>query len=93
MEAATFVMTKVEEGLGGVEKQPENTEKYGGLDKGPATYGVVKQLRDNDMDLHSDQQVTPSFLLKKKEEKKRGGFSFLKLSDFPKKKKKKIRFV
>ena len=74
MEAATFVMTKVEEGLGGVEKQPENTEKYGGLDKGPATYGVVKQLRDNDMDLHSDQQVTHSFLFKKKGE----GIFFLK---------------
>lgn len=56
-DAATYVMNKVEEGLTGVEKQPENTEKYSSLEKGPATYGVVKQLRDNDMELHSNQQV------------------------------------
>ena len=57
VEAATLVMVRVTDGLGGVEKQPENTGKYSGLDKGPATYGVVKALRDNDMDLHSNQQV------------------------------------
>ena len=47
----------MKEGLVGVEKQPENAEKYSGLEKGPATYGVVKRARDNDMDLHSNQTV------------------------------------
>ena len=40
-----------------VETQPDSVEKYGALDKGPATYGVVKKLRDNDMELHSNKQV------------------------------------
>ncbi|KAL4237616.1 hypothetical protein ACF0H5_002330 [Mactra antiquata] len=51
------ILKKVKEGLSDVEKQPENTEKYSDLDKGPATYGVVKKLRDNDMDLHTDKQM------------------------------------
>lgn len=51
------ILKKVKEGLAGVEKQPENTEKYSSLDKGPATYGVVKKLRDNDMMLHTDKQM------------------------------------
>ena len=56
-DALAEVLGKSKEGLEGVEKQPENVEKYGGLEKGPATYGVVKRLRDNDMDLHTDQTV------------------------------------
>ena len=40
-----------------VETQPDSVEKYGALDKGPATYGVVKKLRDNDMELHTNKQV------------------------------------
>ena len=63
-EAAVLVFSKLEVGLADVEKQPANTEKYSGLDKGPATYGVVKQLRDNDMDLHSDQQVQSAAMLR-----------------------------
>ena len=51
------VLLKIKEGLEGVEKQSANVEKYSGLDKKPATYGVVKRLRDNDMELHTDQQV------------------------------------
>lgn len=51
------VVEKVKEGLEGVADQPATSEKYGGLDKSPATYGVVKRLRDNDMELHTDQQV------------------------------------
>lgn len=51
------IMAKIKEGLEGVEKQPASSEKYSGLDKGPATYGVVKRLRDNDMDLHTDKQM------------------------------------
>ena len=56
-DALDAVLLKVKEGLEGVEKQPANTEKYSGMDKKPATYGVVKRLRDNDMELHTDQQV------------------------------------
>ncbi|XP_050404936.1 uncharacterized protein LOC126820858 [Patella vulgata] len=56
-ESSEIILNKVKEGLEGIEKQPANTEKYGDLDKGPATYGVVKRLRDNDMDLHTDNQM------------------------------------
>ncbi|KAK3093794.1 hypothetical protein FSP39_020339 [Pinctada imbricata] len=51
------IVTKMKEGFNGVEKQPETSEKYSDLDKGPATYGVVKKLRDNDMELHTDKQM------------------------------------
>ena len=44
-------------GLTGVKEQKANTEKYTGMEKGPATYGVVKKLRDNDVDVHTNQQV------------------------------------
>ncbi|XP_071507896.1 uncharacterized protein [Diadema antillarum] len=56
-EASEFLMTKISEGIKGLENQPASSERYSGLDKGPATYGVVKQLRDNDMELHSNQQM------------------------------------
>ncbi|XP_052269389.1 uncharacterized protein LOC127870865 isoform X3 [Dreissena polymorpha] len=56
-ECFSEIIAKVKEGLAGVERQPENTEKYSSLDKGPATYGVVKKLRDNDMTLHTDKQM------------------------------------
>ena len=62
-EAADPILLKLKEGLGGVEKQPENMEKYSNLDKGPATYGVVKRLRDNDMELHTDNTVSLFFLM------------------------------
>ncbi|XP_071164390.1 uncharacterized protein [Mytilus edulis] len=51
------ITNKVKEGLEGVEKQPASSEKYSALDKGPGAYGVVKMLRDNDMDLHTDKQM------------------------------------
>ena len=51
------MLDKVKESFEKVETQPDSVEKYGGLDKGPATYGVVKKLRDNDMELHTDKQV------------------------------------
>ncbi|KAB7504067.1 hypothetical protein Anas_09508 [Armadillidium nasatum] len=41
----------------GVANQPSESSKYSDLDKGPAAYGVVKQKRDNDIDLHSDKQM------------------------------------
>jgi len=31
--------------------------RYAGIEKGPATFGVIKRLRDNDMELHTDRQV------------------------------------
>ncbi|XP_078313834.1 uncharacterized protein LOC111130281 [Crassostrea virginica] len=56
-ESYEEILKKVKEGLEGVKDQPETTEKYSNLDKGPATYSVAKKLRDNDMDLHTDKQM------------------------------------
>nr|XP_054758807.1 uncharacterized protein LOC129264874 [Lytechinus pictus] len=55
--ASSILLVKVAEGMKGLQNQPKTSERYSGLDKGPATYGLVKQLRDNDMDLHSNQQM------------------------------------
>jgi len=51
------IFDKIKEGFEKIKDQPKSSEKYGSLDKSPATYGVVKQLRDNDLDLHSNQQM------------------------------------
>lgn len=32
--------------------------RYAGIEKGPATFGVIKRLRDNDMELHTNRQVS-----------------------------------
>lgn len=56
-ESYEEIINKVKEGIEGLKNQPETTEKYGNMDKGPATYSVVKKLRDNDMELHTDKQV------------------------------------
>ncbi|GAB6021645.1 hypothetical protein CHUAL_004229 [Chamberlinius hualienensis] len=56
-DVAEVVMNKLECGLRMVDKQPSESEKYGNLDKGPATFGVVKRLRDNDMELHTNQTM------------------------------------
>lgn len=56
--AIEVVVAKIKEGLAGVEKQKDTQEKYGGLDKGGATFGVVKRARDNDPDIHSNQTVS-----------------------------------
>ena len=53
----TGVLEKVKAGLQGVEKQEANVDKYHDLEKGPATYGVVKRARDNDMDIHENNPV------------------------------------
>ena len=55
--SAGTVLGKVREGFEGLENQPATSEKYSGLDTSPATYSVAKQLRDNDMELHTDKQV------------------------------------
>jgi len=62
-DSLNVIVSKVKEGFHGVETQPATTEKYSDLDSGPATYGVVKRKRDNDMDLHTDRQVCFSFSL------------------------------
>ena len=51
------VFAKIREGFEKIVDQPETSARYGGMDKSPGTYGVVKSLRDNDVDLHTDQQV------------------------------------
>ncbi|KAJ8309492.1 hypothetical protein KUTeg_014366 [Tegillarca granosa] len=56
-ESLETVLAKIKEGLEGVEQQPASSDKYHDLDKAPATYGVVKKLRDNDMELHTDKQM------------------------------------
>jgi hypothetical protein len=56
-ESHEEILKKVKEGIEGLKNQPETTEKYSDLEKGPATYSVVKKLRDNDMDLHTNKQV------------------------------------
>ena len=48
-------MEQISAGIAGIENQPSETEKYGNLDTGPATYGVAKTLRDNDVSLHSNK--------------------------------------
>lgn len=57
MEAFMSLKPQIIEGLKNVKNQPSESEKYGQLDKGPATFGVVKRLRDNDMELHTNQTV------------------------------------
>ncbi|XP_033114382.1 uncharacterized protein LOC117114802 [Anneissia japonica] len=55
--AICILLDKIKEGIAGLEKQPESSERYSSLDKDPATFGVVKRLRDNDMELHSNKQM------------------------------------
>ncbi|RUS87848.1 hypothetical protein EGW08_004381 [Elysia chlorotica] len=52
-----IVFAKIKEGFEKIKDQKATSEKYAAIDKTPATYGVVKQLRDNDMDLHTNQTM------------------------------------
>lgn len=64
-EEVTCDMLKlIEESLKAVESQKANTDKYSALEKGPATYSVVKRARDNDADLHSNNTVCIRLLSK-----------------------------
>ncbi|XP_077991642.1 uncharacterized protein LOC144445871 [Glandiceps talaboti] len=56
-ESADLLFAKIREGIQDLDKQSSTTEKYENLEKGPATFGVVKKLRDNDMELHTDKQM------------------------------------
>ncbi|XP_033735448.1 uncharacterized protein LOC117323982 isoform X2 [Pecten maximus] len=72
-DSLDIVMGKIKEGLDGLEKQPASTEKYTDLDTAPATYGVVKRRRDNDLDLHTDRQMYSCGSLAPKMGRSRGG--------------------
>lgn len=56
-DALTVIIEKLKQGLGGVESQASDCERYGDLEKSPALYGVVKRRRDNDQELHTDKQM------------------------------------
>ncbi|KAK7788464.1 hypothetical protein R5R35_012208 [Gryllus longicercus] len=56
-EALECVMEKIVAGLKGIRNQPHESEKYSEMERGPATFSVVKRLRDNDIELHSDNQM------------------------------------
>ncbi|GFS25769.1 Arm repeat-containing protein [Elysia marginata] len=51
------VFSKIKEGLEKIKEQKATSEKYTAMDKSPGAYSVVKQLRDNDMDLHTNQTM------------------------------------
>ncbi|XP_066947983.1 uncharacterized protein [Macrobrachium rosenbergii] len=52
-----MIFEKMREAFKGVDNQPSECERYGDLESGGATYGVVKRKRDNDMDLHTNKQM------------------------------------
>ena len=57
-EATANLFSKIQEGIEGLENQPNTTEKYSEFDQAsPSQFGVVKMQRDNDMELHTNQQV------------------------------------
>ncbi|XP_023717328.1 uncharacterized protein LOC111869790 isoform X2 [Cryptotermes secundus] len=56
-EAVATVMEKATAGLKGVMNQPAESERYPDMERGQASFGVVKRLRDNDPELHSDKQM------------------------------------
>jgi len=56
-DALDVVVNKIKVGLEKVADQQAESEKYAGIDKGPAPFGVVKRLRDNDLELHSNRTM------------------------------------
>ncbi|XP_068210771.1 uncharacterized protein [Palaemon carinicauda] len=56
-EVLPVIFEKMREAFKGVENQPSECERYGDLESGASTYGVVKRKRDNDMDLHTNKQM------------------------------------
>lgn len=51
------LITRIKTSVDNIKNQPEESEKYGNLDTGPATYGVAKRSRDNDPELHENQTM------------------------------------
>ena len=72
-EALEVVFAQVAKDFDGIKDQKASSERYEGLDKGVATYGVIKQMRDNDLELHSNQQMYSCGSLAPKMGRKRGG--------------------
>ncbi|KAJ8045682.1 putative serine/threonine-protein phosphatase PP2A regulatory subunit [Holothuria leucospilota] len=56
-EVETKLLEKIKEGIDGMEKQTSTAEKFGSLEKGPATFGVAKTRQEIETELHSDQQM------------------------------------
>jgi len=56
-----------------VKDQPVESHRYGELSKDPAHFGVVKQLRDNDPELHENQTMYSCGSLAPKMRRKGGG--------------------
>ena len=61
-ESIKIVSNRVEDGLQNIKNQGANIEKYSGMDTKPAVYGVVKRMRDNDVDIHTNKQVTIQYV-------------------------------
>lgn len=55
-----MMLDKVKLYLRGIKDQPAEVEKYTKGCDNQATFGLIKRQRDNDMELHTDQQVTQS---------------------------------
>eukprot|EP00088_Acartia_fossae_P034486 TRINITY_DN3539_c0_g1_i5.p1 TRINITY_DN3539_c0_g1~~TRINITY_DN3539_c0_g1_i5.p1 ORF type:complete len:776 (-),score=143.13 TRINITY_DN3539_c0_g1_i5:435-2762(-) len=51
------LISRITAAIENLKNQPEESEKYGNLETGPATYGVAKRIRDNDPDLHENQTM------------------------------------
>jgi len=51
------LISRIKASVDNIKNQPEESEKYGNLDTGPATYGVAKRIRDNDPELHENQTM------------------------------------
>ncbi|XP_071785582.1 uncharacterized protein [Asterias amurensis] len=56
-DASTLLLGRIKDGIAGLKNQTATAEKYNDLEKGPVTFGVAKRLRDNDVELHSDNQM------------------------------------
>ena len=56
-KALVVIFERIKSGLKMLETQPATSERYESLEKGAGEYSVIKQLRDNDFELHSNQQM------------------------------------
>ena len=59
-----------------VKDQPVESHRYGELSRDPAHFGVVKQLRDNDPELHENQTMYSCGSLAPKMKRKGRLFNF-----------------
>ena len=56
-DSMKIVSEKLDHGFENIKNQAANAEKYSGMEAKPAVYGVVKRMRDNDADIHTNKQV------------------------------------